>query len=538
MSAIAATPGAARLFASSILGRVPLAMLSIALLVHAEHLTGSFAAAGMVTAAYAVALGVVGPVLGRLVDRRGQTAVLLASALASATLLVAVALTPAGAPLMLLVALALGIGAATPPLGACLRTLLGAVLPDAGAVRAAYAVEATASELAWVSGPPLALGIGALWSTGAALVVAGIVLLGGTVAFSLQPASRAWRPAAGGERPRGGSLRTPAMRTLVTVLVGVGVLFGGVEVAVAAASEALGSSAAAGPLLALWGAGSLLGGFVAVRLGGADLALLLGVLAAGHLALVPAAGSVVALGAVLLVAGAAIAPTYATVYAMVDHAAPAGTVTEAFAWLATAIAIGASAGAAGAGALADHAGPGAAFALAGVAGRDRPARRARPLPHAAGRARAGPRLSAARRLRRMDEEAWPARVELPLRHRDMDALGHVNQAVYHELLEEVRTAFMSRALPALPPTGWVLVRTELDYRSEVRISDRRLTGECRVAELGRSRIELENRLLKPDGTVAAEGRAVVVTWDEETRRARTLTDDERAALLDHGPARA
>ena len=120
----------------------------------------------------------------------------------------------------------------------------------------------------------------------------------------------------------------------------------------------------------------------------------------------------------------------------------------------------------------------------------------------------------------------------------MDALGHVNQAVYHELLEEVRTALFSRALPALPPTGWVLVRTELDYRSEVRISDRRLTGEGRVAELGRSRVELENRLAEPDGTVAAEGHAVVVTWDEETRRARTLTDDERAALLDHGPARA
>jgi predicted MFS family arabinose efflux permease len=102
--------------------------------------------------------------------------------------------------------------------------------------------------------------------------------------------------------------------------------------------------------------------------GSAGLAGVLGVLAAGHLALVPAAGSIAALGAVLLVAGAAIAPTYAAVYAMVDDAAPAGTVTEAFAWLATAIAIGASVGAAAAGAVADHAGPGAAFGLAGAAG--------------------------------------------------------------------------------------------------------------------------------------------------------------------------
>jgi acyl-CoA thioester hydrolase len=138
----------------------------------------------------------------------------------------------------------------------------------------------------------------------------------------------------------------------------------------------------------------------------------------------------------------------------------------------------------------------------------------------------------------MDEEAWPARVELPLRHRDMDALGHVNQAVYHELLEEVRAALFRRALPDLPFTGYVLVHVELDYRSEVRIADRRLIGEARVAELGRSRIELENRLSKPDGSVAVEGRAVLVAWDEETRRARPLTEDERDALEAHGPARA
>jgi acyl-CoA thioester hydrolase len=54
------------------------------------------------------------------------------------------------------------------------------------------------------------------------------------------------------------------------------------------------------------------------------------------------------------------------------------------------------------------------------------------------------------------------RLELTLRHRDIDALGHVNQAVYHELLEEVRSAFFCRAVPDLPFTGYVLVHTELD----------------------------------------------------------------------------
>jgi MFS family permease len=367
-SGLRSMTAALRIFAISIVARLPLAMLSIALLVHTQRLTGSFAAAGAVTAAYAVALGLGGPLLGQLVDRRGQTAVLLASAGTGAALLGVIATLRPGTSVAVLAGLATAVGLATPPVGACLRTLLPGVLADPGAVRNAYAVDASASELTWIFGPPLALGIGALWSTGAALALAGLVLAGATAAFAVQPASRAWRPERTSPRPRGGALRTPAMRTLVGVLVAVGVLFGAVEVGVAAAAGALGATAAAGPLLGVWGAGSMAGGLLATRLGGAHsatgLTAVLVALAAGHLTLVAAAGSVYTLAAALFVGGAAIAPTYARIYAMIEDAAPAGTVTEAFAWLATAVAIGAAAGAAGAGALADHAGPTAAFAMA------------------------------------------------------------------------------------------------------------------------------------------------------------------------------
>jgi len=372
MTAIASTPGALRLFALSILARLPLTMLSIGLLVHARHVTGSFAAAGLVAGAYAIALGVGGPLLGQLVDRRGQTSVLVASACLAVPLLGAVAALPVGAPVAVVVALAIGIGLATPPVGACVRALFPGLVGNGQTLRAAYSADAAASELTWIAGPPLALTLGALWSTGAALAVAGVVLVAATVAFAAHPVSRAWRPARSEKRQGGSALRTPAMRTLVMALVAVGALFGAVEVAVTAAAAHLGSTAAAGPLLGVWGAGSLVGGVLATRLGGAHgakgLTLVLAALTAGHLLLIPAAGSVLALGAVLFVAGAAIAPTYATAYAMVDAAAPAGTVTEAFAWLATAIAIGASAGAACAGTLVDSAGPVAALALAGGAG--------------------------------------------------------------------------------------------------------------------------------------------------------------------------
>jgi len=373
MHSIASSAGARRLFATSIIARLPLAMLSIGLVVHVQRLTGSFAAAGVVTGVYAIAEGVGAPLLGQLVDRRGQTLVLLASASAAALLLVAIAVVPAGAPLGVLIALAAGIGLATPPVGACLRTQLPALLSDPSAVRSAFALEASVLELSWIFGPPLVLLLGALWSTGAALALGGVVLLVATAAFAAQPASRSWQPTRADRRARGGSLRTPAMRTLVTVLIAVGVLLGADEVAVTAAAKTLDGTTAAAPLFALWGAGSFAGGLLAARLGGgartgAGVALVLCALTAGSLALIPAAGSMLALGAVLVLAGAAISPTEAALYAMVDAAAPAGTVTEAFAWLATAMAIGGALGAAGAGTLIDRAGPTAAFALAGGAG--------------------------------------------------------------------------------------------------------------------------------------------------------------------------
>ena len=151
-------------------------MLSIALLVDTEHLTGSFADAGAVTAIYGIALGVGGPFLGRLVDRRGPTTVLLVSAAVSALLLAAIASLTKGAPLGVLIPCAAGIGLATPPIGACLRTQLPVLVSDPGVAGAAYALEASVVELTWIVGPPLALSIDALWCSGAALAVAGIIL--------------------------------------------------------------------------------------------------------------------------------------------------------------------------------------------------------------------------------------------------------------------------------------------------------------------------------------------------------------------------
>jgi MFS family permease len=157
-----------RLVALSITARLPEAMLGIGLIVHTQRLTGSFAAAGFVAAAYGLAGGLSGPALGRLIDRRGQTLVLAASASVQAALLSAIAIVPGHSPVVMPLLLAIGIGLATPPIGACLRSQLPSLVTDPRALTRAYALETSILELTWVGGPPLVLGLGAMWSTGRA----------------------------------------------------------------------------------------------------------------------------------------------------------------------------------------------------------------------------------------------------------------------------------------------------------------------------------------------------------------------------------
>jgi hypothetical protein len=127
-----------------------------------------------------------------------------------------------------------------------------------------------------------------------------------------------------------------------------------------------------GLLLGVWGVGSMLAGFTVARIGvGPDpprrLALLLAAWGATHAA-IGTAGTPLALGLLLLLAGAAIAPTFVCVNAMLDGLAPTGTLTEAFTWTSTGMAAGAAAGSALGGALVEAASPAVAMAALGGGG--------------------------------------------------------------------------------------------------------------------------------------------------------------------------
>ena len=120
-----------------------------------------------------------------------------------------------------------------------------------------------------------------------------------------------------------------------------------------------------------------------------------------------------------------------------------------------------------------------------------------------------------------------ASVSIDLRWRDMDMLGHLNQAVYHELLEEGRGALIQEAGAHF---AFVLARVELDYLLEVRRDHGPVDVVSRVTELGRRKIVVEHELVRASGEVAARGTSVLVCWDAKARTSRELSDKERAAL--------
>jgi acyl-CoA thioester hydrolase len=120
---------------------------------------------------------------------------------------------------------------------------------------------------------------------------------------------------------------------------------------------------------------------------------------------------------------------------------------------------------------------------------------------------------------------------IKIRWRDMDAYGHVNNAVYLNYLEEARDAFVQKVLgPVADTWDFVLARVAIDFRNELTQDDGEVLVRCRLESVGRASLRTREEIAKLDGTPSAEAESVVVARDRESGRSRRLTDEERTAL--------
>jgi MFS family permease len=352
-------PHVRALVSASIVARIPIGMVGLALVLFVENVKGSYAPAGAVTAAFALSSALIAAAEGRLIDRRGQTVVLLAAASVSAAAFVAlVVLGLRGAPTGVLIGCAV-LSGTMPPVSACLRPLWPSLLgTNRELVTAAYALDSILIEVVFVIGPLLAGLLIAVFSPQAAILVGAALMVAGCAWFASLEPSRSWQGEPKTSSHLLGALVAPGMRTLVDGSVAVGLCFGTLEVALAAYGNDRGSGSLGGVLIALQAVGSAAGGlWYGVR--GHRLGPLyvgyLGLLAsvAPLTALLAAAPNLAGIIPLAILSGCVIAPLSAAGNLLASALAPAGTLTEAFTWVITAMVAGIAAGNAMAGLVID-----------------------------------------------------------------------------------------------------------------------------------------------------------------------------------------
>lgn len=331
--------------AASVLGRLPIGIAGLAILMLAQDTTGSFGRGGAVAACYVAGLAMFAPLLGRLIDRTGPRAILLACAFAFPASLAALVATLTGeAPPWMSFGLAALAGASFPPITVCMRTFFKQRLREEGQLAAAYSLESVLIELIFILGPVLVAMFVALASPAAAVLFAAACGCSGTLLFHRSAALRNWRVEARTGSSLFGPLSEPGFVPLLIVIVLYASAFGLVEIGTTAYATEAGQPAAAGLLLGVMSIGSAAGGLVygsrSWRLPIArQFPLMLSIMGLG-VAPLALLSSPWAFALWCLIAGIAMAPALIMQSMLVAKNSRPEHSTEAFTWSSTALLAG------------------------------------------------------------------------------------------------------------------------------------------------------------------------------------------------------
>ena len=138
----------------------------------------------------------------------------------------------------------------------------------------------------------------------------------------------------------------------------------------------------------------------------------------------------------------------------------------------------------------------------------------------------------------MDDDRFAFSTTFEVRWRDLDALAHVNNAVYFTYLEHARVHYLRHlGLASDDPTriGIIMAEANCRYQSPLRLAER-VTVHIRIAELRNSSFTFEYTISGGDGRLAATASTVQVCYDYETARPVRIRQDWRDAITAFEPA--
>jgi len=359
-------PGAKGFSAAGFFARLPIAMAPIGIVAMLSQTHGEYWLAGAVSATFALTNAAVAPQISRLVDRKGQSSVLvpatIISVIAFAILIIATNQRWPAWTLFLSAFLA----AAMPSIPAMMRARWTEIFRDRPELNTAFAFESAADELVYIAGASLSVGLAVSLFPEAGMMISTASLALGTFAFLLQRSTEPKvRSFESGSRQHS-AIRLRSVQIITVALIFVGSTFATAEVSAVAITKELGQPEAASLVIGVYAIGSFV---VGLLLGAINpkmplqrqLLIAVSVLALTALPLLFASTTVSLLAFAVFLSGVAISPIFITAFGLIERRVPESMLTEGVTWVMTGIGIGMALGAFISGWVIDNFGPSNGF---------------------------------------------------------------------------------------------------------------------------------------------------------------------------------
>ncbi|RLP25155.1 MFS transporter [Mesorhizobium sp. YM1C-6-2] len=341
-------PGAKGFASAGFVARMPMAMAPIGIVAMLSQTHGEYWLAGAVSATYALTNALLAPQISRLIDRLGQSRVVVPATIVSAiAFTVLIAAAHLDWPVWTLFASALG-AAVLPSMSAIVRARWTELFRGRPELNTAFAFESAADELIYISGASLSVGLSVALFPEAGMVASTLLLAAGTAAFILQRSTEPRiRPPEKGAQ--GSAIRQRPVQIITFALVFIGAIFAAAEVSSVAITKELGRPGAASLVIGVYAAGSFVVGLIlgALALKTSLQRQLLVAVSIIAVTAVPLlfADTVPLLALAVFVSGVAISPTFITAFGLIERRVPEAMLTEGVTWVMTGIGIGMAFGA-------------------------------------------------------------------------------------------------------------------------------------------------------------------------------------------------
>jgi MFS family permease len=338
------TRGVAAIISAQLTARLPSGMLSLAYLLHIEHIFDSYGLAGLVLAATSLGQALAGPLTSRWMGYWAMRPVITLTIVVSLLAMAGIAFGQF--PLGGYIAIGFIGGLSTPPIQPAVRTIYPTMV-NSKQLTPLFSLDASAQEIIWIAGPVITTFVATQISTTWAIMVAGVFLIGGGAWFlSCREVGTVTIPPS--RSKLGVVLNKPAV--LLATVVGFLLIGAAAAVEVAVVSVFGEQGAQAGYVLAIWAFGSIIGGLAlgGLPIGPWALATRMAVVFIG----IVLAGLILDfwwISFALLIAGAGIAPALAVMFAIVSSSVKFSETAEAYGWMGSGQLVGAALGSAIAG---------------------------------------------------------------------------------------------------------------------------------------------------------------------------------------------